>query len=56
VKLSSIAFFASVFIFSGVVKSGSPTPKFITSFPCFFISFAREETVRVGDGFIAFPL
>jgi hypothetical protein len=46
------AFIAASLIFSGVSKSGSPTPKLMTSIPEAFMDFALESMARVGDGLI----
>lgn len=41
---------AASIIFCGVLKSGSPAPKPITSIPSCFICFALAVIASVGDG------
>ena len=50
VKLSLIALIAACFIFSGVLKSGSPAPKITASLPSFFSCFAFASIARVALG------
>ncbi|MDR3306834.1 MAG: hypothetical protein LBS61_04115 [Endomicrobium sp.] len=49
VNPESMAFIAAFFMFCGASKSGSPTPKLITSIPCRFKAFAFASMASVGD-------
>lgn len=53
VKPSSRAFFAALMMGSGVLKSGSPAAKEMTSMPLAFISRALAVIARVGEGLMS---
>ncbi len=52
VNPSLIALIAASLIFSGVSKSGSPTPKFMTSTPPALRDFTLASSESVGEGLI----
>ena len=55
-KLSSIAFLAASLMWSGVLKSGSPTLKLMTSKPSAFSSLLFCDMANVAEGDNLFTL